>query len=67
MATRSPGPVRPRNLTQQRPLAVPEGYRRVMRRRGDAKAIVALGHEILLAPYCALTTAQPYNNPAPPP
>ena len=37
-----------------------------MRRRGDAKAIVALGHEILLAAYCALTTPQPYNDPGPP-
>jgi len=38
-----------------------------MRRRGDAKAIVALGHEILLAAYCALTTALPYYDPGPPP
>jgi hypothetical protein len=38
-----------------------------MRRRGDAKAIVALGHEILLAAYRVLATAQPYTGPAPAP
>jgi hypothetical protein len=36
-----------------------------MRRRGDAKAIVALGHDVLLAAYCALATAQPYTDPGP--
>ena len=40
-------------------------YREVMRRRGDAKAIVALGHEILLAAYRVLATAQPYTDPGP--
>jgi len=40
-----------------------ERYRQVMRRRGDAKAIVALGHEILLAAYRVLATAQPYTDP----
>jgi len=38
-------------------------YRQVMRRRGDAKAIVALGHEILLSAYRVLDTAQPYTGP----
>ena len=42
-----------------------ERYRQVMRRRGDAKAIVALGHEILLAAYRVLATAQPYTDPGP--
>lgn len=42
-----------------------ERYRQVMRRRGDAKAIVALGHEILLAAYRVLDTAQPYTDPGP--
>jgi transposase len=36
-----------------------------MRRRGDAKAIVALGHEILLAAYRVLATAAPYIDPGP--
>jgi transposase len=36
-----------------------------MRRRGDAKAIVAVGHEILLAAYRILVTAQPYTDPGP--
>lgn len=42
-----------------------ERYRQVMRRRGDAKAIVALGHEILLCAYRVLDTAQPYIGPGP--
>jgi transposase len=42
-----------------------ERYRQVMRRRGDAKAIVALGHEILLAAYRVLDTTQPYTDPGP--
>jgi transposase len=35
-----------------------ERYRQVMRRRGDAKAIVALGHEILLWPCCRRRSLQ---------
>ncbi|MEP6813928.1 MAG: IS110 family transposase, partial [Marmoricola sp.] len=42
-----------------------ERYRQVMRRRGDAKAIIALGHEILLAAYRVLDTGQPYIDPGP--
>jgi hypothetical protein len=42
-----------------------ERYRQVMRRRGDAQAIVAIGHEILLAAYRVLVTAQPYTGPGP--
>jgi transposase len=42
-----------------------ERYRQIMRRRGDAKAIVALGHEVLLAAYRVLDTAQPYIDPGP--
>jgi transposase len=44
---------------------LPERYRQVMRRRGDTKAIVAIGHEILLAAYRVLATAQPYTDPGP--
>ena len=44
-----------------------ERYRQLMRRRGDAKAIVALGHEILLSTYRVLATAQPYTDPGPGP
>ena len=36
-----------------------------MRRRCDAKAIGALGHEILLAAYRVVATAQPYTDPGP--
>ena len=36
-----------------------------MRRRGDAKAIVALGHEILLSAHRVLATGQPYIDPGP--
>lgn len=42
-----------------------ERYRQLMRRRGDAKAIVALGHEILLSAYRVLDTGQPYIDPGP--
>jgi transposase len=42
-----------------------ERYRQVMRRRGDANAIVAAGHEILLAAYRVLATAQPDTDPGP--
>jgi transposase len=42
-----------------------ERYRQVMRRRGDAKAIVAAGHEILLAAYRVLATSQPYTGAGP--
>ncbi|MGB8385936.1 MAG: IS110 family transposase, partial [Dermatophilaceae bacterium] len=42
-----------------------ERYRQIMRRRGDAKAIVALGHEILLSAYRVLDTGQPYIDPGP--
>lgn len=34
-------------------------------RRGDAKAVVAVGHEILLAAYRILDTGQPYIDPGP--
>jgi transposase len=42
-----------------------ERYRQVMRRRGDAKAIIAVGHEILLAAHRVLATGQPYTDPGP--
>ncbi len=42
-----------------------ERYLRLRRRRGDAKAVVALGHEILLAAYRILDTGQPYIDPGP--
>ena len=42
-----------------------ERYLQVCRRRGDKKAIVAVGHEILIAAYRVLSTGQPYDDPGP--
>jgi len=42
-----------------------ERYRQVMRRRGDAKAIVAVAHELLVAAHHVLSTATPYVDPGP--
>jgi len=42
-----------------------ERYRQVMRRRGDAKAIIAVGHQILLDAHRILSTQQPYTDPGP--
>jgi transposase len=40
-----------------------ERYRQVCRRRGDKKAIVAVGHEILVAAWRVLSTGEPYVDP----
>jgi transposase len=42
-----------------------ERYLHLRRRRGDAKAIVAVGHEILLVAYRILDTGEPYIDPGP--
>jgi transposase len=42
-----------------------ERYRQVCRRRGDRKAIVAVGHEILVAAWRVLSTGEPYEDPGP--
>ncbi|MGH9039580.1 MAG: IS110 family transposase [Acidimicrobiia bacterium] len=42
-----------------------ERYRQVCRRRGDRKAIIAVGHEILIAAWRVLSTHQPYVDPGP--
>lgn len=42
-----------------------ERYLQVMRRRGDKKAIIAVGHEILIAAYRVLSTNEPYEDPGP--
>lgn len=42
-----------------------ERYRQVRRRRGDKKAIVAVGHEILIAAWRVLCTREPYHDPGP--
>lgn len=42
-----------------------ERYLHIRRRRGDAKAVVAIGHEILIAAYRILDTGQPYVDPGP--
>lgn len=36
-----------------------------MRRHGDKKAIVAVGHEILIAAHWVLSTGEPYHDPGP--
>ena len=40
-------------------------YLHIRRRRGHAKAVVAIGHEILLAAYRILNTGEPYIDPGP--
>jgi transposase len=40
-----------------------ERYVQVMRRRGDKKAIIAVGHEILIAAHRVLSTYEPYQDP----
>ena len=40
-----------------------EHYVQLHRRRGDARAVVAVGHEILIAAYRVLETGQPYLDP----
>jgi len=40
-----------------------EHYVQLRRRRGDARAVVAVGHEILIAAYRVLETGQPYLDP----
>jgi transposase len=42
-----------------------ERYVQVMRRRGDKKAIIAVGHEILIAAHRVLSTHEPYHDPGP--
>jgi transposase len=42
-----------------------ERYRQVRRRRGDQRAIIAVGHEILIAAHRVLSTGQPYLDPGP--
>lgn len=42
-----------------------EHYVQIRRRRGDARAVVAVGHEILIAAYRVLETGQPYLDPGP--
>jgi transposase len=44
-----------------------ERYVHLRRRRGDPRAVVAVGHEILLAAYRILDTGQPYIDPGPAP
>jgi transposase len=42
-----------------------ERYLQLRRRRGDAKAVVGIGHEILLAAYRVLDTGERYIDPGP--
>ena len=42
-----------------------ERHVQVMRRRGDKKAIIAVGHEILVAAHRVLSTHEPYQDPGP--
>lgn len=40
-----------------------ERYRQLLRRRGDARAIVAVAHELLVAVHRVLSTGEPYLDP----
>lgn len=42
-----------------------ERYLQIRRRRGDARAVVAVGHEILIAAYRVLATGETYLDPGP--
>jgi len=52
-----------RDTTRSKGTYLRERYVQLRRRRGDARAVVAVGHEILLAAYRVLDTSQPYLDP----
>jgi len=52
-----------RAATRSKGTYLRERYVQLRRRRGDARAVVAVGHEILLAAYRVLDTSQPYLDP----
>lgn len=54
-----------RAATRSKGTYLRERYLHIRRRRGDAKAVVAVGHEILLAAYRILETGLPYIDPGP--
>jgi transposase len=54
-----------RAATRCRNTYLQERYLQLRRRRGDAKAVVAVGHEILLAAYRVIDTGQSYRDPGP--
>jgi transposase len=54
-----------RAAIRRRDTYLAERYRQVLRRHGDAKAIIAVAHEILLAVHRVLSTGQPYHDPGP--
>ena len=54
-----------RAATRSKGTYLRERYLHIRRRRGDAKAVVAVGHEILLAAYRILETGVPYIDPGP--
>lgn len=54
-----------RAATRTKDTYLRERYVQVRRRRGDPRAVVAVGHEILLAAYRVLDTGQPYQDPGP--
>ena len=52
-----------RAVTRTKGTYLREHYVQIRSRRGDARAVVAVGHEILIAAYRVLETGQPYNDP----
>jgi transposase len=54
-----------RAATRTKSTYLHERYLQIRRRRGDARAVVAVGHEILVAAYRVLATGEPYLDPGP--
>ncbi len=54
-----------RSASRSKATYLSERYRHVMRRRGDRKAIVAVGHDILTTSWQLLTTNHAYAEPGP--
>jgi transposase len=54
-----------RAATRTKSTYLHERYLQIRRRRGDARAVVAVGHEILIAAYRVLATGEPYLDPGP--
>jgi transposase len=54
-----------RAATRSKNTYLHERYLQIRRRRGDARAVVAVGHEILIAAYRVLATGESYLDPGP--
>jgi hypothetical protein len=54
-----------RTATRAKNTYLHERYLQIRRRRGDARAVVAVGHEILIAAYRVLAAGETYLDPGP--